>query len=269
MGSRNPTIQEVVSASIGRALFDLHTSIPCEVESFDKDKGTVDVRPMVKQRTRDEEGELQHVAFKTIRGVPVAWPGAGGFRFTFPISKGDPCHVIFNESDFGAWLQNGGEQSAGTGRRFNLNDGVAYFGLRSNDKRWTGSSTSVATLGKDGGPQAVFKDSEIHLGTKADDDATEALYLGSTHLQKIDTMIDSLKSNLQSAMTDLIQAAVQLGVAAGKNAVPMYGGAAAASDFGQVASKLGSVASSFGQIVGAITTYRSGGPYLSTKVKTK
>lgn len=260
---------EAVNSAMVRHLFDVHTAMPARVDKFDKDKLTVDVTPMLKRRTFDEEGKLQHLSCAPIRGVPVAFYGAGGVRFTLAVKKGDTCHLICSEADFATWLKNGGEQSSNSKRRFSLNDAVAYFGLRPDPDKWKGASADDATLGHDDGPQLVLKKDEIHLGAKADDAATQALYLGTKHLQKIDDMIDSLKSNLQSAMTDLIQAAVQLGVAAGKNSTPMYGGAAAASDFGQVASKLGSVASSFGQIVGAITTYRSGGPYLSTKVKTK
>lgn len=263
------TLTEMVNAAVARRLFDLHTSIPARVEKFDKDKLRVDVVPMLKQRTRDEQGKLVDLSFAVIKNVPVAFYGAGGFRFTLPVKKGDPCDLIVSEADFSTWLKNGGEQTSSSSRRFNLNDAKAYFGIRPDPDKWTGAHADNATLGADGGPQIVFKSDQIHLGAKADDDATEKAYLGSTHKQKQDDMLDTWSSQLQSVMTDLAQAAIQLGIAAGKNAVPMYGGAAAASDFGQVASKLGSLVSYVGQIKSAIATYKSGGPYLSDKVKLK
>lgn len=60
--------------------------------------------------------------------VPVLFPRAGGFAVTFPVSPGNPCVLLFQDSCFDQHWQNGGIQSTNyITRRHDLADAVAIL----------------------------------------------------------------------------------------------------------------------------------------------
>jgi hypothetical protein len=161
---RNPSLSEVIRAHLAHDRSALHVALPAKVESYDATKQLVNVKPLVKDFYFDADGEKQAVSIPVIPNVPVVFPGAGGFRLTFPIAAGDTVLLVFAERSIDVWLEKGTEVDPLDFRRHDLSDAIAIPGLNAKPDAWTGASTSNATLGKDGGPQIEFKAAEIVLG---------------------------------------------------------------------------------------------------------
>jgi hypothetical protein len=107
-------------------LFDLHTSLPGIVESFDASKNTVNVQPaLIRVYETGEEVQLP-----IINQVPIVYPsGMGGkCSITFPLTAGDSVFLIFSERSLDNWKQKGGVVDPVDPRKFNLTDAVAIPG---------------------------------------------------------------------------------------------------------------------------------------------
>lgn len=107
----------------------------------------------------------------------------------------------------------------------------------------------------------IIKSDGVKVG-----DAKENWVLGKTWRQDLKSLHSSLKSSLNSASQNLMQAAIQLKIAAGLNSIPYTGGSAAQSSFQQVSSGLNSASSDLSQAASAIDSYESNaGGHLSKK----
>jgi hypothetical protein len=149
----HPTLADVVRKHIRVNLTDLHVAIPARVERVDLAKGLIDAKPLVKDSHDDAEGNRVPVSVPVICNVPVIFPGVGGMRITFPISKGDTVMLLFSERSLDTWLVRGGEVDPVDDRRHQLSDAVAIPGLRDFAHPWKGTSSSAVTIGQDGATQ--------------------------------------------------------------------------------------------------------------------
>lgn len=163
MAPRSPTLAEVLRGAIDARLADLHTAIPARVEKYDAATQMVECKPLIKSSILGEDGKPITETLPVVVNVPVVFPGAGGFRLTFPIQPGDTVLLIFSEASIDEWLNDGAEVLPGDARRFNLSDAIAVPGLHPKSKSWTGASTNSVTIGKDGGPQLEITASEMKL----------------------------------------------------------------------------------------------------------
>jgi hypothetical protein len=151
-----PSLAEVIRAFVREGAADLHVSIPAKVVRVELAKGLVDAQPLVKDLF-----EGQAVSVPVITNVPIVWPGAGGFRLTFPIAVGDTVLLVFSDRSLDLWLEKGGEVDPKDPRRHTLSDAIAIPGLRSFSAPWSGAAADGVTLGKDGGtyqPAALGQD---------------------------------------------------------------------------------------------------------------
>lgn len=160
---RRPTFADVIKGAIEARLLEVHTAIPGVIDTFDAATGLADVKPQIYAPSRTEAGEVEYSALPIIAGVPVVFPGAGGFRLTFPVQKGDPVLLIFTEASLDKWVQAGGDADPGDQRRFHLSDAIALPGLRPKSQAWKDVDGAAMTLGSDAGP-ADF----VALATKVD-----------------------------------------------------------------------------------------------------
>lgn len=184
---RTPTLAEVVTRLIEKRLVRVHTCMPARVERYDAEKQLVDVSPLLKEYrdpTVDDE-DLVADALPVIVNVPVIFPGAGGFRVTFPVQVGDIVELAFQERSIDKWLEDGGLVDPEDARMHHLTDAVAHVGLHPNNQPWTGASTSHMTLGNDGGKQIHITASGIALGSES---PTDAVALAS----KVGAALDAL-----------------------------------------------------------------------------
>jgi hypothetical protein len=97
------TIEQLLDLVMTSRLRELHTALPCRVESYNASKQTADVLPMIKRQVPDGDGGYTLEDLPVLPNVPVAFPrGGGGFFMSFPLQKGDFVFVVFSERAIGA-----------------------------------------------------------------------------------------------------------------------------------------------------------------------
>lgn len=264
---RAPTLNQVIEYTIRELLAGVHTSMPGEVISFDAQKQTCDVKPLLPFPVELEDGSVRWDPLPVLANVRVGFSGGGGFRLTFPLAQGDQVAIFFAEASIDDWQRLGGFQTPlNSRRRHHLADAFVLPEL----KTWTGGSSSAATLGRDGGPQVVFRAGAIEIGGDAANPPTEAAVLGTTYTTHEGTMLDQVSSALGSIATKLTIAASSLTIAAGLNAAPMIGGALALAGFTLVATQITGVLVDLGQLITTIATFRGqAATHTSSTVKVK
>lgn len=233
--SRNPTLAAVLNDFKASMFADMRVAVPARVERYDAATQLIDAKPLLRDTFTTEEGEREIVSLPVITNVPVVFPGAGGFRLTFPVAVGDTVLLVFADRSIDAWLAHGGETSPTDERHHHLSDAIAIPGLHPNNAPLTGASTSDATLGRDGGVQLVMQAASLLLG-------------GTSAVDSV------LKGTTQRAAETTLNAAfiTALGTMA-----------AAFTTLGQTAA-----GTACGTLATAITTYETAGAsYLSTTTK--
>lgn len=181
---RLPKLASVFGVAMETLKEDLHTALPCRVESYDAAKQMVSVQPQIKKAFFDETDERQVERLPVITGVPVQFPQGGGYRITFPIAVGDTGLVLFSEASLDVWLSQGGEVDPLDDRRFHLSDGIFLPGVRSFANALTDAHSTKMTLGKEGGLQLFIDGSKIQIGSETGAEL-EAVALGDA----IDTLL--------------------------------------------------------------------------------
>lgn len=151
-----PSLADVIRAGIHSAAADLHVSIPATVVRVELGRGLVDAQPLVK-----DIFEGQAASVPVITNVPIVWPGAGGFRLTFPIAVDDVVLLVFSDRSLDLWLEKGGEVDPKDPRRHALSDAIAIPGLRSFNAPWSGAAADGVTLGKDGAAIVKITGSDV------------------------------------------------------------------------------------------------------------
>jgi hypothetical protein len=190
MTERNntPTLASTIRGAIDARLVDVHTAMPARVETYDAATQKVSVQPLIRRGYVDERGDRATERLPVITEVPVVFPGAGGFRVTFPVQPGDTVLLVFSEASLDRWLVRGGEVDPDDDRRHALTDAIAIPGLRAFGQALASAPADVMTAGRDGGPVIEFDTSEIRVGgsqalaTKADIDALASVFSSHTHL---------------------------------------------------------------------------------------
>lgn len=151
MGSRAPSLPEVLNTVKDRWFQDLRVAIPARVERYDASKQVIDASPQVKELYEDAEGEQVPLQLPVICDVPLVFPGAGGFHITFPVAVGDTVLLVFSDRSIDAWKSEGGVTSpVDHGRRHHITDAVAIPGLHHGKAPISNPSTSVIEIGKSG-----------------------------------------------------------------------------------------------------------------------
>ena len=185
---RTPTLEGVINRATRMALRRARVALPARVETYDATKQRVTVQPLILDGYTDENGDRQAERLPVINGVPVVFPGGGGFRVTFPIAVGDVVLLVFSSSSLDRWLALGGEVDPEDDRRHDLNDAIAIPGLHSFAAPLATAPTSTLSIGKDGGgPTIEIGASDIQVGgssalaTKADIDALRTWLTTHTH----------------------------------------------------------------------------------------
>lgn len=181
----SPTLADVVNRGVDLRLLDLHTATVAEVQTYDAEKQTVDVKPQVKTYEEQESGDQVPAELAVLSGVKVLFPGANGFRITFPLTQGDTVLLVFAESSLDQWMARGGLVDPKDPRRHHLADAVAIPGLYPRTQPWSGASTTKLTIGKDGGPQLVITSAGLELGGSDTDTPTDNVALAQKVLDEL------------------------------------------------------------------------------------
>lgn len=158
------SLTSLLDAAHGRTMREIRVAAPAAVTRYDATRQVVDVQPQLADYFWTDTDDVEQVFGGVVPNVPVVFPGAGGFRLTFPVQVGDTVLLVFADRSLDAWQDQGGKRAPNDLRRHHISDAVAIPGLHPNPKAWTGASTSNMTLGKDGGPQVTISPSDIELG---------------------------------------------------------------------------------------------------------
>lgn len=187
--TRNPTLEEVISAAISSRLGALHTSMPGRVESYDASTQKATVKPLIQNVEIPLQGEEIVDILPILHDVPVIFPRSGGFFISFAIQPGDLVLLVFAERSIDVWVHGQGDDvNPVDTRRHDLSDAVCIPGLYPFQKSLKNSSTNGVKLGSDdnGGMRAEITSSELKvtLGsgetvTFSQSDAGASMKLGS------------------------------------------------------------------------------------------
>lgn len=177
--SRSPELSEVLNTLLEGALDDLHVSLPGKVVRYDGSKQEADVQPLIKVWHEDEAGERVVAQLPVVTGVPVVFPGGGGFLVQFPVSVGDTVLLVFSAVSLDKWLATGGGPvDPEGGGAHSLADAVAIPGLRDFKHARSQAPSGHILVGKDGAPSE-----KVGLGEtiKAHFDALKTWLEAHTH----------------------------------------------------------------------------------------
>lgn len=137
---------------------DMWTAMPGYIVDFDATKQTATVQVGIRARQTQQDGTTQSVEISVIPDVMVSFPCGGGHTLTFPVKAGDECHLVFSSRNHDAWYQSGGVQEPLDQRMHNINDAIAYVGIRSQANLIQGISTTTTQLRSDDGATFVEVD---------------------------------------------------------------------------------------------------------------
>lgn len=111
-GQREQILKDAILESV-------HVSVPGEVVSFDANKRTAVIQPVIRRWRKTEPPPL-------LLDVPVFFPGGN----VIDVRPGDGCLVVFADHCIDAWFQNGGVSTPVSARMHDLSDGFAFIGFR-------------------------------------------------------------------------------------------------------------------------------------------
>jgi len=175
-----PSLPTVLNSALVKRMRGVRVALPARVESYDPTTQQITAQPLVLEGYVAEEGERATERLPAIAGVPVVFPGAGGFRVTFPIAVGDTVLLVFASSSIDRWLALGGEVDPADDRRHALSDAIAIPGLRDFAHALGNAPSSTMSIGKDGGPTIEISGTEIQAGGSGAL-VTNAQFLNHTH----------------------------------------------------------------------------------------
>jgi len=107
----------------------MRVALPGRVESYDAATQKANVQPLIMDEDFDDLGERVAQRLPVVTNVPVCFPGAGGYRVTFPMAIGNTVLLVFSSSSLDRWLSRGGEVDPEDDRHHHISDAVAIPGL--------------------------------------------------------------------------------------------------------------------------------------------
>jgi len=125
------TLDGLIKTILEFSLHNLHTSIPCVVETFNSN-GTVNATPAIKRVLVEDNEEI---TLPTLSDIPIIYPSVGKYRITFPIEKGDEGMLVFSEREINQFVEKGDVTRPLMYRKHNISDAVFIPALISKGKR--------------------------------------------------------------------------------------------------------------------------------------
>lgn len=129
-------------------MFNLRCCIPCIVQSYDPEKGTVECQPAVREKIINQNEENEYRNLPLLLNVPVVFPSNSEYAVTFPLKKGDECLVLFSDLSIDNFWQKGNVQNPIEDRRHDLSDGIAIpCNMSLTKERRTGDGLLLSSSG--------------------------------------------------------------------------------------------------------------------------
>jgi len=121
-----PTLSQLLRIANKSFVDEIHTAFPCVVQSYDSGHQTVDVQPQIKRPIQKQDGSTTYESYPVISNVPVAFPRAGQWFMSFPITTGDCIFVVCSERSLDEWRANGFETETSDLRTHVIDGAVAF-----------------------------------------------------------------------------------------------------------------------------------------------
>lgn len=143
-----PSEEDLIRAHIEHALRQVHTAMPCRVQSYDPALQVVDLVPLVRCAVHDPDGGITHEDYPVLPCVPVVFPRTTDHFIAFAIQPGDMGVALFCEDAIGHWRVGGGDVTdPGFLGRHHLGSGVFIPGLFDRSKKLTNAPAGTGTNG--------------------------------------------------------------------------------------------------------------------------
>ena len=142
-------------------MFNLRCCIPCIVQSYDPEKGTVECQPAIREKIINQNEENEYRNLPLLLNVPVVFPSNSKYAVTFPLEKGDECLVLFSDLSIDNFWEKGNVQNPIEDRRHDLSDGIAIpCNMSLTKERRTGNGLLLSSSGS----SILISGSEITIG---------------------------------------------------------------------------------------------------------
>lgn len=216
MSSINPSMARVIRRAIDQALKQMHVGLPAKVVSFDAQRRTCVVQPLLR-RVVIEDGAEREESYPQIPGIPVWYPGGSGYHLRWPLRKDDVVWLSFADRAIETWkaADEGKEVDPAESRMHDLKDCIAFAVMRPPSSLHPVIVDDSMVLGnEDGSTEIVLGPAGITIKAdtiKIGDNATEAMVLGTTLLQKLTLLESALK--LHTHPTSVGESLVSTGLA--------------------------------------------------------
>ena len=129
-------------------MFNLRCCIPCIVQSYDPEKGTVECQPAIREKIINQNEENEYRNLPLLLNVPVVFPSNSEYAVTFLLEKGDECLVLFSDLSIDNFWQKGNVQNPIEDRRHDLSDGIAIpCNMSLTKERRTGDGLLLSSSG--------------------------------------------------------------------------------------------------------------------------
>lgn len=161
-------LTEAMSAMLRTAALDSEVCLPCRVVSYDREKNTAIIHPLIKVVLTSES-----VSRSEIGPVPVFALGSQQFVINFPLKPGDLGWMIANDRDITKFLESLGESEPDTYRVHDFNDAVFYPDMIRGYTINEYDSESLVIQSKDGkqcvsiGPNQIFLRHDVGVTIQA------------------------------------------------------------------------------------------------------
>lgn len=176
-----PELASVIDNAMEALLRRAPRAMPAKVVKWDATKQRANCQVLVKVPYLDEQGDRQVESVAVIPGVPIMFPGSGGFRLTCPISDGTlsiegstvPATtglLIWADRSLDKWLSGSGKEvDPEADHQAGLQDAVFIPGLNPFGAPLDHVPTETMTIGSDSDDNGriAFQKSEIQLGEGA------------------------------------------------------------------------------------------------------
>lgn len=205
------TPRAALLALIESQFLDLHTSMPCQIVSYNAETQRANIQPLAKHVLKDRDGTEIEENYPQIPDVPVFCLSGGGAFQSFPISAGDIGLGIFCEWPVDQIFEKGVETHPVILERHSLNGAICIVGLRVNSEPISEDLSEHAMFGFDGG--LLFKalsDGTAEIGTTAGTKQFAAL--GNVTDSNDDALLDATK-DLATAISSWVPVANDGGAA--------------------------------------------------------
>jgi hypothetical protein len=192
MSERRPSLAQCILTAVEQGVRDVYTMIPAKVTRVDLSRQQVDCQVLVKNVTEGEDEERQVVSWPVVTCVPIQFPGANGYRMTFPVTQGDTGALVFSHRSLDKWLTgSGAEVDPQFDHDHGLNDAIFLPGLKPFGQPWQSCPTDHMTVGADTGQQL-----HLHSDTIVAGDEASAQFVALANLVKSE--LSSIASALSS-----------------------------------------------------------------------